>query len=56
MEKKMENEMETGLIEGVIGIRNDKGFPKSGVPLWGVPILVCRGTGSPYLGKLAHVS
>ena len=33
MEKKMENEMETGSIIGeFIGIR---GFPKLGVPFWG---------------------
>ena len=30
----MDNEMETGGIKGIIGIR---GFPKLGVPFWGSP-------------------
>ena len=32
MEKIMENEMETGIIQGIIGIRVS---PKLGVPFWG---------------------
>ena len=36
MEKKMENEMETGIIQGIIG---GKGFPKLGGTILGVPII-----------------
>ena len=34
MEKEMEHEMESGMIEGIIGIR---GFPKFGVSFFGGP-------------------
>ena len=36
MKKKMENEMETGIIRGIIGFRD---FPKLGVPFKGGSIL-----------------
>ena len=34
MEKKMENEMETG---NYVGVYKDWDFPKLGVPFWGSP-------------------
>ena len=58
MEKKMENEMETGIYRGLKGL----GFPKIRGTILGVPIIVrvivfwgsiLR---SPYLGKLPYRS
>ena len=37
MEKKMENEMEAGIIWVHLGILEYGGFPKVGVPFWGSP-------------------
>ena len=57
MGKKMENEMETGITKGFIGIR---GFSKFGIPFLGAPIIriiVFWGLylGSPYFGKLQYM-